>query len=156
MRVLFLDDMKIRHEAYAKTHIGQDTVYVFTAKEAKDVLDNQPRFDRAQLDHDLAEEHYLELSEGLYESAQHSPTCLVSQGHVYACTCGAQEDAYKTKKLVGTGMDVVDHIVAMDPYKRPRYVIIHSYNERGAEMLRRLKDAGVPSVWIRFDPKSTF
>jgi len=43
-----------------------------------------------------------------------------------------------------TGMQVVNHIVQMDPEKRPREVLVHSANIiRAPEMVRRLRDAGI-------------
>ena len=43
-----------------------------------------------------------------------------------------------------TGTHVAEYIAAMDPAKRPQYVIIHSYNDYGRlRMQRILRDAGV-------------
>jgi CheY-like chemotaxis protein len=123
MRVLFLDDKQERHDAFRRNTIGHDVLFVFTASEAIKALETGPRFDQARLDHDLAEEHYLQ-----FEASEYAP---------------------------GTGMDVVDHILKMAPEKRPKKVIVHSFNEpRSREMILRLRDAGFRNCyWYKFDPK---
>ena len=105
----------------------------YTHDEAKDansaieLLDNFD-YDLVFLDHDLAEEHYLELSEGLHET---------------------QQPGY-AEYSPGTGMDVVDHIVKMPAERRPKLAVVHSWNPRGDEMANRLWEAGVKAYRIRF------
>jgi len=58
-RILFLDDMQVRHDIFWRHCQGRaDVDHAFTAKEAVSFLNTEPRYDAAYLDHDLAEEHY--------------------------------------------------------------------------------------------------
>lgn len=60
LKILFLDDMEARHQAfrdYAENHI---VTHVYTAEEAIKALERET-FDAAALDHDLAEEHYQQI-----------------------------------------------------------------------------------------------
>lgn len=133
MNLLFLDDMKVRHDAFHRNHIGHNIVHVETAAQAKAALD-ETVFDIAFLDHDLAEEHYLTLSGGLREHRLPG------------------EDEYDC----GTGMDVVKHIVCMPEGKKPKKVIVHSFNPIAAEMVDRLRVAGLWAAWLRFDAHARY
>lgn len=148
MRILFLDDMKARHDAFRKNTIGHDVVFVFTAKEAIEALDTQGRFDQARLDHDLEETHY---AAGMGVAMCHSPICPLYPGQEHVRERGCPGGLYGS----GTGMDVIDHIIAMAPEKRPRKIISHTFNtERGKEMIRRLRDVGIRDCyWYKFDPR---
>lgn len=131
MRILTLDDMETRADAFRKWFIGHEHIHVYTAKDAIRELGG-PAFDLVMLDHDLAEEHYLELSEGLHETRQpgmpeYSP---------------------------GTGMDVVDFLVQQargGAPNLPHKVIVHSYNSARAPLMRSiLKDLGIIAYRIPF------
>ena len=142
MRVLTLDDCHARQRYFRWWFQGHDHTEVYTAKEALDRL-GEGQWDLVMLDHDLAEEHYLALSEGLNEGPVHKPDC-----RRHPCDCGASD----YKKLAGTGMDVVDHIVSMPRERWPKLVIVHSMNPvRSLEMVRRLADAGVVVMKRVFD-----
>lgn len=67
MKILFLDDMAVRHEAFLRNHIGHEVVQAWTADQAKTLLDSNV-FDIACLDHDLAEEHYEQFEAHEYTS----------------------------------------------------------------------------------------
>lgn len=59
MRILFLDDMEVRHttaRAAAEAH-GHEMISAYTAEDAIGWLEREA-FDVAFLDHDLADEHY--------------------------------------------------------------------------------------------------
>jgi CheY-like chemotaxis protein len=130
MRILFLDDMETRHRRFANWAVGHDVVHVWSSDAAIAALSGQ-RFDVAFLDHDLKDEHYLELSEGLSEDppAGHDPSA----------------------RLSGTGMDVVDHIVGMRIDHQPGFVVVHSFNTpRAEEMVLRLADGDVASIHVPF------
>ena len=141
MRILFLDDMKTRHDAVIRwfgDKPGVELVRVFTAPEAIARL-SEGHFDVVFLDHDLAEEHYLTLSEGLSEDR-------VAGEAEYMC---------------GTGMDVVDWLIAnpivpgdgVIPDARHSNIIVHSWNpSRAPEMFNRLKGAGFNAYKIQFNP----
>jgi CheY-like chemotaxis protein len=50
-----------------------------------------------------------------------------------------------------TGEDVVAHIVSLPRERWPERAVIHSWNEPGAERMRRtFEDAGIPAVWLKF------
>lgn len=125
VRILFLDDAQIRHDVFAREHGADDVVHAFTASEAVRALEENDRFDVVHLDHDLEAEHYLELS------------------------CGEREVAAAGDPPFdpGTGMDVVERIVAMTPGRRPCRVVVHSHNPIGTRMVALLKEAGVRASW---------
>jgi CheY-like chemotaxis protein len=52
MRILVLDDEQYRHDEFARRFTGHDVTHVRMVHEALDAL-RGPRFDLAQLDHDL-------------------------------------------------------------------------------------------------------
>jgi CheY-like chemotaxis protein len=129
MRILFLDDAQIRHDMFARAHGGDEVVHVFTGPEATRALDEQGPFDLVHLDHDLTHELVLERSGGLHEEPEECDPPLGNP------------------PLVGTGMDVVRHIVEMPPELHPSRVVVHTHNPIGADMVRLLELAGVPSSW---------
>jgi CheY-like chemotaxis protein len=51
-RILILDDMQVRHDAYARMYIGNDFTHVYTADEAIAALQGD-RFNAVFLDRDL-------------------------------------------------------------------------------------------------------
>lgn len=55
MRVLILDDIQERHDAFGKLHEADECVHAYTHEQACDALLNQEPFDLAYLDHDLAD-----------------------------------------------------------------------------------------------------
>jgi CheY-like chemotaxis protein len=131
MRVLTLDDMETRHYYFRRWFAGFDLVETYTAKEAITALDNGGRFDLVMLDHDLAESHYLTLSEGLSE--EQLPGM----------------DEYEP----GTGLDVARHIATMPKEKQPGQVVVHSWNPGGsAAMHETIYRAGIRVARKRFDP----
>lgn len=131
MRILTLDDMESRHVSFRQWYGNHHLAETWTAPEAIKALDESVRpFDLVHLDHDLAEEHYLTLSEGMHETRQP----------------GMAEYA------PGTGMDVVDHIIKMPADRRPHLVIVHSYNPgRSLEMYQKLREAGLNVHRIPFN-----
>ncbi len=54
MRILFLDDMKIRHDIFVENATGHQVAHVYDAGTAIDAMSRE-RFDMVYLDHDLAE-----------------------------------------------------------------------------------------------------
>jgi hypothetical protein len=129
MKILILDDMKIRHIVYREIYAGHDLIHVDTAAVAKMALD-QHRFDLAHLDHDLSPSHYTAYGNG-------------------ADPMGGTKEQYE----VGTGMDVVDFICGQAEQDRPKRVIVHSWNEeRAPEMVQRLCRHGIDATWEKFDP----
>ena len=126
MRILFLDDMEERHHAFRK-HVDSTGVECTYVFNAEDAIKalDGERFDVAFLDHDLGERDYQLFIHGIDHS------------------------------FVGSGMDVVDHIILMSVENRPRQVVVHTWNSRrGHEMMLRLWDAGVHVLRIPFDPQA--
>lgn len=133
MKILFLDDSQLRHDAFHRNRLGHDVTHVYTALEAINALEMKGIFDLVSLDHDLAEEHYLMMSEGLSEDRREAEA---------ECLCG-------------TGMDVVDHLTKMPTSRRPLVVVVHSWNtSRAEEMVRRLHEAGISATWTQFNPRN--
>lgn len=52
-KILFLDDMKERHETFKRNNIGRDITHVWDYDEAVKAL-SETKFDIASLDHDLS------------------------------------------------------------------------------------------------------
>ena len=128
MRILTLDDMESRQSQFRKWFIGHTHDEAFDAKVAIGLLENFD-YDLVMLDHDLAEEHYLVMSEGLHETRQPG----------------------QPEYSPGTGMDVADFIVSMPVERRPKVAIVHSYNPgRAVEMYQRLREAGMKVHRIPF------
>jgi len=63
MKILFLDDMKERHDYFQESCIDQDITHVWTSKEAIDKLKTD-KFDAIFLDHDLGGEVYQKSIRG--------------------------------------------------------------------------------------------
>jgi len=57
MKILFLDDMQRRHDAFKRAAIGHSVDHVFDAKSAIAALEKN-EYDMIYLDHDLAAEQY--------------------------------------------------------------------------------------------------
>jgi len=134
MRILFLDDMQIRHDAAVRWFEGHELVQVYTAPEAINALSG-PKFDLVMLDHDLAEEHYLTLSEGMSEHQDDQP-----------------------EYCPGTGMDVAVVVGNMAMTKAPNtpgIVIVHSWNPlRARQMHEVMRDRGVNAHLNQFNPSA--
>jgi hypothetical protein len=128
MRILSLDDMESRQSQFRRWFAGHTHDEAFDAKVAIGLLENFD-YDLVMLDHDLAEEHYLIESEGLHETRQPG----------------------QPEYTPGTGMDVVDYIVKMPIERRPKTVVVHSYNfGRSVEMYVRLNESGIRVYRIPF------
>lgn len=128
MRVLFLDDMEHRHQAFLKAaRRTPDCVVVccWTAAQAILQLDSDEPFDVAFLDHDLDDAHYAVVG---------------------------QEDWGEAARE-RSGMAVAQHVAEMPEHRRPRRTVIHSWNgPASVAMCKLLHAAGVPVARIPFDP----
>lgn len=124
MRILVLDDDEFRHQAFDRWYASDHQLSrALTASEAINLLQDEKRFDVAFLDHDLEPSHYQSYSSG--ESVGDR----------------------------GTGMEVVNFIVKLENDRRPRAVVIHTWNRgRAHEMRRRLRDAGANALCWQFNP----
>ncbi len=116
MKILFVDDMQERHTKAIQQNIGRIVTSAYTAKEAIRLMREQC-FDVVCLDHDLADEHYLEVFEGKVPGAT----------------------------LAGSGTEIAAWMASKDfpQHNRPKQVILHSLNPAGRQrMLGLLRDAG--------------
>lgn len=101
-RVLFLDDMEVRHDIFREETQGFSfyTEHVYTAEEAISCLRFKPKWDCVWLDHDLKQEHYT-----YYE-----------------------QDPYPE----GTGLEVAKFIAnELPPLWRPKLIVLHTASPRG-------------------------
>lgn len=123
MKIFILDDMEERHQAFIKRYPGHWFVRAYTADEAVRKLEEGP-FDLAFFDHDLGDYHRVQHEDG--------SESLVER----------------------TGLDVVEHLLERIPQeKRPREVVVHSWNgTRGQLMTALLKKNGVSAVYQPFTP----
>lgn len=124
MRVLFLDDMEVRHHRALRVYFKHTVVEAWTARQAIDAMKKE-RFDVVCLDHDLEEERYEE----------HTADGMLANG-------GTGD------RLKGSGAEVAQFMaVELAAELRPHHVVIHSLNDYGANrMAGILKDAGYPSI----------
>lgn len=59
MKILFLDDMEIRHESFKKCFPDDEVISVKTAKEAIELLEKDLKWDLICLDHDLGDRVFV-------------------------------------------------------------------------------------------------
>ena len=127
MRILFLDDMEARHEAfaeYAREH-GFLVDHAYTAEQAIKMLGRGFPYVGACLDHDLADEHYA------------APYVSPSMGGT-----------------AHSGRAVARWIAEKG---RPRHVLVHSFNPDGAQAIVGIlteKPSEVLVMRAPFGPKS--
>lgn len=124
MKILFLDDMESRHDAFRKWYAApeHDVRHVYTADDAIEVLQNELQpFDVVMLDHDLALSHYK-----------------------------AYNEKQPLKSDNDTGMAVA-RFIPEGP--KPKLVIIHSWNSPAAkEMYDLLWSASINVALWPFNP----
>lgn len=121
MRILVLDDMKVRHEAFVRFYEGHDVVSTFTYRQFLICLNTQ-EWDLIHLDHDLGDDRDADW---------------------YVDGWG--------KKREYNGMHAAMRICELDESKRPKQVIVHSVNNVGAPgMVQMLRKAGVDTKWEPF------
>lgn len=122
MRILILDDQKLRHEFFAKQFDGHEVVSVFKFSEFCELL-NQ-RWDLMHLDHDLGDD-------------VDNPDTFV--------------DGWGSTQLFNGGHAVLK-VCELPNELKPAQVIIHSINPDGAKvMLSMLERVGIPVVWVPFN-----
>jgi len=120
VKILFLDDMPERHEAF-NGWVGEMAkgklpivAHAYNAKDAISWLETGEGWDLIFLDHDLGEQHYMDrpTGEGAFTST-HDGEC---------------------------GCEVMQHIITHGPWDKP--VIVHSYNAPAAKkMVNMMLDA---------------
>jgi CheY-like chemotaxis protein len=123
MRILFLDDMRVRHDSFdlQLQQTGLHAVQAWTGEQAIELL-RREGFDAVLLDHDLGEEHYAE-----HRAGERAPSRLAD------------------------GTTVADFVAQLPVELRPRVAIIHSWNRYGANrMANVLYCAGVRVLQIPF------
>jgi CheY-like chemotaxis protein len=107
MRVLVLDDDKLRHKVFQQNLIGNEfVVHAYTVDQAVEWLKKE-KFDVVYLDHDLNDH----------------PNQATSLDYATGGYGGPREL---------TGLDVAYFMSRMPKEKHPEYVIVHSYNAGGA------------------------
>ena len=120
MILLFLDDMKERHERFDSMTDGHEVWHAWSVEQAIKRL-SERIYDIAFLDHDLSDEHYADYHADRLSAAK------------------------------GTGQEVAQFIAQMPADKRPRRVLVHSWNPIGAMAIARiLRAAGVPVTMSTF------
>lgn len=105
MRILVLDDDKIRHRTFQRNLIGHERVlHVYTVEAAREALEAEV-FDVVFFDHDLNdyESKSLDYSQSNYGGPREM-----------------------------TGVDVAMFISRLPPEKHPKLAVIHSFNPGGA------------------------
>lgn len=114
MRILFVDDMQVRHTKAIQQNIGRLVTSAYTAKEAIRAMKEQC-FDVVCLDHDLSDEHYTEVFAG-------KPATLAGSGTEIAAWMASKD---------------------FPQHNRPQQVVLHSLNPAGrSRMAAILSEAG--------------
>lgn len=124
-KVLVLDDDDIRHEWFKEYFKDFEAQHVYTVDGAITALIADPQYDFVFLDHDLNDNHK-------YRSVKKIDGDNIPD-YVGPCTVEL------------TGVDVAIFIARiLEPGKRPKEVVVHSWNPPGAErMIQTLRDAGI-------------
>lgn len=126
MRILVLDDDDERHAAFRKYLEPEHEVYhTFTVEQTVNALIGEPVFDVAFLDHDLNDHQYKSTQSGGY-------------GNVSL-----------------NGFDVASFIARiLSKDKRPKRVVVHSWNPDGAKMMHGvIAESGIPVKSWEWTPK---
>ena len=115
MKILILDDMKLRHNTFAKTYAGHSVTHAYTFREFAAALVTGG-WDLIHLDHDLGDERVAD-------------TYLDGWGN--------------TREY--TGLDAAREICSLEDGAFGGEVIIHSINPTGAAAMRQsLERRGIP------------
>jgi CheY-like chemotaxis protein len=124
MRILILDDQKLRHESFAKRFSGHEITSVFRFNEFLAQLDKS--WDLILLDHDLGDE--------------------IADADTYVDGWG--------KTQLFNGRHAAMKVCELNDELKPKQVIVHSINASDAPTMRdMLERAGIPVVWEPFsDP----
>jgi CheY-like chemotaxis protein len=124
LRILVLDDDDTRHEWFKEYFKDFEAQHVYTVDGAITALIADPQYDFVFLDHDL--------NDNQYKSVTHIDGDNIP-GFVGQCR----------KEL--TGLDVTLFIARiLEPEKRPKEVVVHSWNPPGAErMIQMLREVGI-------------
>ncbi len=125
MRILILDDDRLRHEAFAKHFASHEVVHVYFYTAFVAAIVNDDVYDLVHLDHDL--EDYVDYEPG-----------FPSQGQVEM-----------------TGTDAAVFIARRLPQgKQPLRIVIHSWNSAGAQRMRNIlqQETTIPTVYEPFQP----
>ncbi len=117
MRILILDDMKIRHDTYAERYAGNDIVHTYNFFAFLDALHEQSPFDLIHLDHDLGD--------------------FVTNPDYWVDGWGHKREF--------NGQNASFEVARLDDELLPSQVIIHSINPVGAKaMFEIIKKKGLP------------
>lgn len=84
VRILFLDDMKRRHDAFKQASIGFVVDYVWDAEEAIKMM-KKNKYTLIYLDHDLKPEHY-QSNEEFHEDGSFVARAMRDMEHQYGAT----------------------------------------------------------------------
>ena len=125
MKILILDDIKHRHEVFAKKYQGHEIVHVYKYSDFCAQLESN-QFDLIHLDHDLGD--------------------FVADADTYVDGWGS------TREFNGSHASM--RVCELEDDKLPEKVIVHSINSVGAKnMLSNCQRRGIPVVWEPFsDP----
>ena len=122
MRILVLDDMKVRHEAFGRIYSEHEVVSVYTYTEFLRQLEGA-RFDLIHLDHDLGD--------------------AVSNPDTWVDGWGSTREF--------TGGHAALRVCELSEDMRPHAVVVHSVNTSGAvQMLKDLRRVGIDCKWEPF------
>lgn len=124
LRILVLDDDDIRHEWFKEYFKDFEVQHVYTVNGTITALISDPQYDFVFLDHDLNDNQYTSVKR---IDGDNIP------GFVGPC------------RVELTGVDVAEFIARiLEPGKRPKEVVVHSWNPPGAEkMIGILREANI-------------
>lgn len=131
MKFLFVDDSKERQRHFSfwmnENHPEHDYAQTFNGKDSIAAVQNDT-YDVMYLDHDLSLEtqHHLNSHDSIYRS---------------------YEDWQSSQDREITGLDVVQEILKLPKERRPKTVVVHSWNPEGSDrMMSLLRDSEIRSV----------
>lgn len=121
LRVLILDDMQVRHDAFARIYSECEIKHTYTYSQFVSLLSTE-KWDIIHLDHDLGDECDPDTYvNGWGETVEYN------------------------------GMHAVRRVCELSEDRRPKQVIVHSINvSRAPIMVQDLQSAGISAVWEPF------
>lgn len=121
MRILVLDDVKSRHDAFDRLYEDADVRHAYTYKQFVYLL-NGVKWDVVHLDHDLGD----------------------------AVTADTYVDGWGAKQEFN-GLHAAARVCELNDEDLPTQVVIHSINPEGARAMKTLLERrGVPVTWEPF------
>lgn len=118
MKILIVDDMEERHVSFRLQLSGHELWHVYDGLEAADVMLRET-FDVMYLDHDLADEHYDDQK--------------------------CERESIPDRPM--DGRDVARLVISLPEERRPKCVVVHSWNVAGARAMMAILMRNIEKIY---------